>query len=441
MILSIFAVSYKNRGGAYLANVHLTCRLSWIEFMGWQSATALVSLHALSQLFRRYKPFKEVSDNDLAKILAFSLSLFFLSALMIKVSATDDEDQRIFGILLVLILCAGPVAVVFEMIAPYLGPLKLYILKCLSDGKENLKKKKKKTTAEVEAGFKEEMLAQSMKNGAVGGNGLEVASFGSNAARQEEEEALNGRLEAIHEALGVALRRRRRQKLGADVVRGSSLEARALAADLTEELDAAAHVNVLRGGGNGAGKRGRGRHGGGVWVERAWYGDLTSTATAATTVDAFLDVTGAVATACRGHMGPFGDGGLVLNAGGALTLDEVFGWRRPSGPNEGSSSARRGGTEESKDGESPWDEEVASGGGEAKRSLRVHIRLDDGDLGGTLFELRTAAASQGGRVAVIVEAAAREGAEGLESNWPLEAVEGALRRFGATIADARARCA
>ena len=49
--------------------------------------------------FARHEPYAERSDNTLSITLAFSLVLFFLAALMIKVdAASDDEhDQEVFG--------------------------------------------------------------------------------------------------------------------------------------------------------------------------------------------------------------------------------------------------------------------------------------------------------------------------------------------------------
>ena len=67
--------------------------------------------------FARHEPYAERSDNTLSITLAFSLVLFFLAALMIKVDATSDDehDQEVFGMLLVAFLCAGPVMSVVEV--------------------------------------------------------------------------------------------------------------------------------------------------------------------------------------------------------------------------------------------------------------------------------------------------------------------------------------
>ena len=67
--------------------------------------------------FAEHQPYAERSDNRLSIVLAFSLVLFFLAALMIKVDATSDDghDQEVFEMLLVAFLCAGPVMSVVEV--------------------------------------------------------------------------------------------------------------------------------------------------------------------------------------------------------------------------------------------------------------------------------------------------------------------------------------
>ena len=53
-------------------------------------------------------------DTVFGIVLAYSLVLLFIAALMIKVDATsdDEDDQEIFGMLLVATLFAGPVSLV-----------------------------------------------------------------------------------------------------------------------------------------------------------------------------------------------------------------------------------------------------------------------------------------------------------------------------------------
>ena len=56
------------------------------------------------------RPFKDASDNTLGVVLAYALMLFFLSALLIKVDATNDDesDQDIFAGL--LLVCPRPIS-------------------------------------------------------------------------------------------------------------------------------------------------------------------------------------------------------------------------------------------------------------------------------------------------------------------------------------------
>ena len=77
----------------------------------------LVISMVLFGFFAEHQPYAERSDNRLSIVLAFSLVLFFLAALMIKVDATSDDehDQEVFGMLLVAFLCAGPVMSVVEV--------------------------------------------------------------------------------------------------------------------------------------------------------------------------------------------------------------------------------------------------------------------------------------------------------------------------------------
>ena len=79
--------------------------------------------------FAEHQPYAERSDNRLSIVLAFSLALFFLAALMIKVDATSDDehDQEVFGMLLVAFLCAGPVMSAVEVFWDWLmSPKEIY---------------------------------------------------------------------------------------------------------------------------------------------------------------------------------------------------------------------------------------------------------------------------------------------------------------------------
>ena len=70
---------------------------------------------AFSFVFAYLQPLKK-SDTLLGTVLSFSLVLLFIAALMIKVDATsdDEDDQEIFGVLLIVVLFTGPVSFVFE---------------------------------------------------------------------------------------------------------------------------------------------------------------------------------------------------------------------------------------------------------------------------------------------------------------------------------------
>jgi hypothetical protein len=61
-------------------------------------------------VFVDQRPFREDDDNALASLLQYSLTLFFLAALMIKSDAVSDsdEDQALFGYVLMAIISAGP---------------------------------------------------------------------------------------------------------------------------------------------------------------------------------------------------------------------------------------------------------------------------------------------------------------------------------------------
>jgi small-conductance mechanosensitive channel len=59
------------------------------------------------------KPYKNPQDSKLGITLAFSLTLFFLAALMLKIAATSSmsiDDQALFGYFLCGVLAAGPMA-------------------------------------------------------------------------------------------------------------------------------------------------------------------------------------------------------------------------------------------------------------------------------------------------------------------------------------------
>ena len=65
------------------------------------------------------RPFKEDDDNDLGIVLAWSLTLFFLSAICIKADLTQDsgDEQKLFGIALTVILATGPTLIVLQTLS------------------------------------------------------------------------------------------------------------------------------------------------------------------------------------------------------------------------------------------------------------------------------------------------------------------------------------
>ena len=91
---------------------------SIIGIVSERSAAAAVLGTVISGMFTwvstTLRPFKEISDNTLGVVLAYSLQFFFISALLIKVEVTqddDDRDQDIFAALLIICLFAGPIAI------------------------------------------------------------------------------------------------------------------------------------------------------------------------------------------------------------------------------------------------------------------------------------------------------------------------------------------
>ena len=88
---------------------------------------SLIFIH----VFERYLPYKEPSDSVLGVVLAYALALLFLAALLIKVNATSDDtqDQALFGVLLVLILFAGPVLATSEGIYLIAGQMHEFYLR------------------------------------------------------------------------------------------------------------------------------------------------------------------------------------------------------------------------------------------------------------------------------------------------------------------------
>lgn len=67
-------------------------------------------------VFIKLAPFVDSNDNSTGVILAYSLTLLFLAALMVKVNATsqDESDQRVYGICLILVLVWGPASIICQ---------------------------------------------------------------------------------------------------------------------------------------------------------------------------------------------------------------------------------------------------------------------------------------------------------------------------------------
>lgn len=117
---------------------------------------------SLVTVFVEMKPYKDAEDSSLGIVLAYSLSLFFLSALMIKVDATstDPKDEELFGIFLVGVLSAGPIAIVVQNLSGVAGPILKRMSKARSEAKEN---KRKLTLSEEEAVFEAALGTLEMK--------------------------------------------------------------------------------------------------------------------------------------------------------------------------------------------------------------------------------------------------------------------------------------
>ena len=69
-------------------------------------------------IFTEFKPYKYSNDNLLSILLAYSLCLFFLAALMIKVDLTGDDkdDQALFATVLIVLLFLGPMLLLFQSV-------------------------------------------------------------------------------------------------------------------------------------------------------------------------------------------------------------------------------------------------------------------------------------------------------------------------------------
>ena len=111
----------------------------------------LVFIH----VFTAWTPYKTNSDNSLGIVLAYSLVLFFLAALLIKVDATsdDDSDQALFGVFLIVVLLAGPIAITYQLVGSKLLVV-LDVARKFLVPKKKKKKQQRKSATEVELAFR-----------------------------------------------------------------------------------------------------------------------------------------------------------------------------------------------------------------------------------------------------------------------------------------------
>jgi len=69
-------------------------------------------------VFTTHQPYKNSSTNFMGVVLAFSLTFFFIAALMIKadLSSDDKSDQKTYGFVLIAVLFVGPTTLVFHFV-------------------------------------------------------------------------------------------------------------------------------------------------------------------------------------------------------------------------------------------------------------------------------------------------------------------------------------
>ncbi len=121
---------------------------------------------AFSFVFAYLQPLKK-EDTILGIVLSYSLVLLFVAALMIKVDATsdDEDDQKLFGALLIVILFAGPAVPIlsfFEDFSPF-------------------------SSKETDDATKEERLTAKNMRQAKGANGVSIGSVDDDGSEVEEE--------------------------------------------------------------------------------------------------------------------------------------------------------------------------------------------------------------------------------------------------------------
>jgi len=76
-------------------------------------------------VFTTHQPYKNSSTNFMGVVLAFSLTFFFIAALMIKadLSSDDKSDQKTYGFVLIAVLFVGPATLVFKLTKSHVIPL------------------------------------------------------------------------------------------------------------------------------------------------------------------------------------------------------------------------------------------------------------------------------------------------------------------------------
>jgi len=73
---------------------------------------------AFINVFTLLEPFNVKEANIFSLVLSNSLTLFFVAALMIKTDSVSDDkaDQQMFGRILIVVLCAGPIVTLYLLI-------------------------------------------------------------------------------------------------------------------------------------------------------------------------------------------------------------------------------------------------------------------------------------------------------------------------------------
>ena len=77
-------------------------------------------------VFVEMKPFKNDDDCNLGIVLSYSLTFFFLAALMIKVDVANESsvNANLFGALLLAVLGVGPIAIMVQLASSQIKTLR-----------------------------------------------------------------------------------------------------------------------------------------------------------------------------------------------------------------------------------------------------------------------------------------------------------------------------